>query len=111
MRRNCSNFDLHRTLHLLHGPDGATPRRGQGRPQRPSGPIHAGHGGAHCLGGTARILELAEEHEDELILKDEPPRLTPEQVKAFFSGTSDWGEASTTEEDIDRILYDDPHDV
>lgn len=53
----------------------------------------------------SRILELAEQHEDELILKDDPPKLTPEEIAAFHSGISDWG-VETREEDIDRIIYD-----
>lgn len=54
----------------------------------------------------SRILELAEQHEDELILRDEAPKLTPHEIAAFHAGTSSWG-GETREEDIDRIVYDD----
>lgn len=53
-----------------------------------------------------RLVELAEAHEDELILEDEAPHLTPREIKAFRAGASDWGVA-TSEEDIDRVLYGD----
>lgn len=52
----------------------------------------------------SRIVELAEEHEDELILDDTPHKLTPAEMKAFHRGIGHSG-TSTSEEDIDEILY------
>lgn len=51
-----------------------------------------------------RIVQLAEEHADSIVLEDEAPRLTAEEVKAFRRGASDWG-VVTREDDIDRVLY------
>lgn len=51
-----------------------------------------------------RIVELAEAHEDEIILDDKPPRLSAKEVAAFIGGASDW-RVKTSEDDIDRILY------
>lgn len=57
---------------------------------------------------VGRIVALAEEHEDELVLDDEAPALSPEEIEAFHAGISDWG-VETSEEMIDEILYgDDP---
>lgn len=53
---------------------------------------------------VSRLVELAEAHEDELLLVDEAPPLTPTEIRAFLAGTSDWGSA-TNEDDIDRVLY------
>lgn len=50
------------------------------------------------------VVEAAEQHEDEIILKDEPVRLTPEQIKAMEEGIEGSGRI-TREEDIDDILY------
>jgi hypothetical protein len=51
-----------------------------------------------------RVIELAEEHEDEIILEDVPPRLTRREVEAFIDRVGDSG-VTTHERDIDRILY------
>ncbi|MHB8584861.1 MAG: hypothetical protein ACYDDF_03365 [Thermoplasmatota archaeon] len=50
-----------------------------------------------------RLVELAEEHEDEIILEDQSPRLTEAEIRAFLKPV-DFG-VETSEEDIDRILY------
>lgn len=51
-----------------------------------------------------RIVELAEAHEDEIILDDVAPKLTEEEIAAFHGGIGDSG-VVTSEEDIDGILY------
>lgn len=53
-----------------------------------------------------RLVELAEEHADAIILEDEAPRLTPEEIKIFRKGSSDWG-VVTHEDEIDQTLYGD----
>lgn len=50
------------------------------------------------------ILETAQQHEDEIIQEDEPPRLTEEETEAFLAAPSDWG-VVTRDEDIDDVLY------
>ena len=50
-----------------------------------------------------RLVELAEAHEDEIILDDVAPKLTREERVSFHAGI-DWG-VETTEDDIDKILY------
>ncbi|HUR68007.1 MAG TPA: hypothetical protein VM370_02090 [Candidatus Thermoplasmatota archaeon] len=51
-----------------------------------------------------RVVELAQEHEDEIVLDDEAPTLTQKEIKAFLAGASDWG-VTTSEDEIDDILY------
>lgn len=51
-----------------------------------------------------RVVELAEEQEDELLSDDEPPRLTEEEKQHVLDTTFDLGYA-TREEDIDETLY------
>lgn len=54
-----------------------------------------------------RVVELAEGHEGELILEDEPPELTEEEKEQILSISYSLGRV-TREEDIDEILYGDP---
>lgn len=51
-----------------------------------------------------KIVELAQTHEDEIILEDAPARLAPGELKAFLGGVHD-SSLATSEEDIDQILY------
>jgi hypothetical protein len=53
-----------------------------------------------------RVMALAEEHENDLLPKDSPPKLTPEQIEAFHHGIGSSG-GPFREEDVDRILYRD----
>ncbi|MHB8584873.1 MAG: hypothetical protein ACYDDF_03435 [Thermoplasmatota archaeon] len=50
-----------------------------------------------------RLVAVAEEHEDEVIVENESPRLTEAEIRAALKPI-DFG-VETSEEDIDRILY------
>lgn len=51
-----------------------------------------------------RLVELAQEHADAIILEDDAPVLSAREVRAFLAGSTDWG-IETSEEDIDKFLY------
>ena len=52
-----------------------------------------------------RIVEFAEDHEDELVLDDTPPALTKKQIAAFHKGIGASGAPPLREEDMDDFLY------
>jgi len=54
-----------------------------------------------------RVLEVAEAHEEELVLEDEPPNLTEEERERILSTGFSTGRG-TREEDIDDVLYGSP---
>jgi hypothetical protein len=54
-----------------------------------------------------RVLEVAEAHEEELVLADEPPNLTEEERERILSTGFSTGRG-TREEDIDDVLYGSP---
>ncbi len=55
----------------------------------------------------ARIIELAEAHEDELVQEDTVPQLSEERKQEILSMGEATGDV-TSEEDIDDILYGGP---